>query len=150
MPSQDALPMALDRFENCLETPIIPGELDSWVSNARHACIETVAKLKDHVPIWHEPALEGISRQDPELANRVEQLRQEDAELREQAFHLMERMDKVASDADKLESYEPVLKQEVSDIIDSGLKWVFRTRKQEVALTTWYREAFNRGRGVPD
>jgi len=150
MPHETALPTALEAFETCLETPIVPGELQTWVANAQKSCAGVVATLKQHVPIWHKPVIEQIGRQDPELATRVKQLRDEDAALLRRAQQVNAEADSLAADASELASHDPRMIEEVRKFIDSGLKWIIRIRRQEAALTTWYQESFNRDRGVVD
>lgn len=147
---EQALPAALEAFERSLETPIIPGELPTWTENARQTCSEAVATLKEHVPTWHKRVMEDIKRQDPELLNRVEQLRGEDADLLHQARGVRAAAEKLAADAKALASHEPTVKHDVESLIDAGLEWIIQARKQEAALTAWYQEAFNRDRGIAD
>lgn len=147
---EQALPATLEAFEQSLETPIIPGELQSWSANAQTTCHEAVAALKEHVPTWHKRVLEDIKRQDAELSTRVQELRAQDAELLKQARRVKADATKLAEDAKVLPSHEPRIKREVKDFVNEGLDWIIRAKKQEAALTTWYQEAFNRDRGVAD
>lgn len=147
---EQALPASLEDFEYTLETPIIPGELEAWSSNAKKACTEAATPLSEHVPTWHKRVLDDIRRQDSALSRRVQQLRDGDAELLEQARELKANAEKIAAKAKVVESHDAALKQAVGEFIEGGLNWIIETRKQEAALTAWYQESFNRDRGVAD
>lgn len=150
MTNEEALATALEAFETCLETPIVPGELQAWTASARRTGNEAVTALQEHIPAWHEPVLTQINRQDMELAKRVEQLREEDNALLEEAAELQTAVNKLAADANSVASHDPAIKEAVSDLVRLGLAWIIRVRTQEAALTTWYQESFNRDRGVAD
>ncbi len=147
---QSALPTALDEFETCLEVPIIPGELLNWAAAVRRTCVEAVTTLITEVESRHKLILEQIVKEDPELATRVQNLRQEDANLLQQARQVLAEANMISGDATELESQDPTIKQDTEGFIDRGLKLIIDSRKQEAALTAWYQEAFNRDTGDGD
>ncbi|HUG66511.1 MAG TPA: hypothetical protein VMM76_02090 [Pirellulaceae bacterium] len=150
MSDQSALLVALEEFEACLEVPLIPGEFPNWTAAMKRACSQAVTALEEHIPVWHLPVLDQISREDPELATRVQKLRDEDAALLSQAAQVEAEANMIAGDATELESQDPTIQQDVEGFIARGLAWIIQVRKQEAALTAWYQEAFNRDTGVAD
>lgn len=150
MSDQSALLVALEAFEVCLEVPIIPGEFPNWTAGTKKACSRAVAALEEHIPNCHVRVLAQISREDPELATRVQKLRDEDAALLSQAREVEAEANMMAGDATELESQDPTIQEDVEGFIARGLAWIIQVRKQEAALTAWYQEAFNRDTGVAD
>lgn len=141
---------ALDEFEACLETPIVPGELESWTSAARAACGSVGVVLRDQINDAHPEQYAAITQEDPELDHRIEQLRDEDQQLLAQFEALNRRMQELPAKASFVEPREGKLEDQTSDVVEDGLALIIRVRRQEQAISTWYMEAFNRDRGIAD
>ena len=141
---------ALERFEQCLEGPVIPGEMPSWLRAARDSCREASAWFKTNVKETHEELLREISRQDMELAPRVDALSVVHRDLRRQWVRIQKQLERLCEQADRTEPHEAPLNLDIERLRDQTLKHVIEVRKHEAALTTWYLEAFNRDRGVAD
>lgn len=109
MINEDALSTALEAFETCLETPIVPGELQAWRANAQRTCDEAVLASPEHISTWHEPVFTQINRQDMEFAKRVEQLREEDDTLLKEADELRVAANQLATDANTVASHDPAV-----------------------------------------
>ena len=146
----DTFGQALQKLETNLETPVVPGDLSSWISNLRGS-IDTVGRLLHDVVVdSHEQCFRQIQEQDPELSPRVQQLRNEDQELLRDfeavagAISNLEKQngDRVANQADS--------DDKIAEIVQLGLAFVIRTRTLETTLSTWHMEAFQRDRGVGD
>lgn len=150
MCDESTLHSALDAFEDCLEMPVIPGEFQSWTAAATRTCSEAVQTLEVHIRIGHSRLFGEILRANPELAARVEQLREEDKALLMGAGEVKSEASMLAGDAPALESQDPTIKQDVEGFVKRCLEWIIQARKQEAALTAWYQEAFNRDTGVAD
>jgi len=141
---------ALGEFEHRLETPIVPGEMESWMRGVHESSCHVAAILLERVDHAHGAVLREILREDTSLASRVEQLEEEDdatlaraAEIQKSAAHLL-------MAATKAEPHEGKLENAVRVFTDEALQLVLRIRKLEAALETWYQEAFLRDRGVVD
>ena len=141
---------ALDELEACLETPIVPGELENWTRAARAACGRVGVALRAQVSDAHPEQYAEITQQDPELGHRVQQLRDEDQQLLAQFDALNARLQQLPARAEFVEPCEGKLEQPTSEAVADGLALVIRVPSQEQALATWYQEAFNRDRGIGD
>ncbi|REJ70074.1 MAG: hypothetical protein DWQ31_02330 [Planctomycetota bacterium] len=141
---------ALKELEICLETPVVPGELESWAHAANAACEAVGIPLRNAVEDAHPEVFRQILQQDPELAQRVEELRSEDQVLLRQFDSLKRQLHRLATQASAVEPRESRLDSQLSDVTKEGLAFVINTRSQEQALSTWYVEAYNRDRGIGD
>ena len=148
--TETALRESLTRFETCLQTPVVSGDLTQWLNDARAACEEVCRLVPEESDTIHAEMLRKMAQQDLELASRVEQLSQQETELKEESERLRGQLDQLVSHARMVEPDEAKLDKPVSDFIQAGLAFILAVRKQETALTTWYLEAFNRDRGVGD
>jgi hypothetical protein len=146
----DTLGQALQKLESNLETPVVPGELTSWVSNLRESCDIVGRLLHDALTNSHEERFRQIQEQDPELSARVKQLRDED----EQLIHDFEAFARQVTDLDEKNldriANQPHADEHLAEMTECGLAFVIRARTQETALSTWHMEAFQRDRGLGD
>lgn len=140
----------LDGLEQQLETPVVPGELESWTGEAQLAMARLAHALRHRVEDVHDEQLAEIAAEDAELVIRVEALRGEDEALLEEVDRLRSRAAKLNEAAPRAEPNERRLGRGVDAFVEEALAFVIRVRKQEVALRTWYQEAFQRDRGVAD
>lgn len=140
----------LDRFETCLETPVIPGELSNWSQDASAALESVMQEFNKQVVGTHAAIFTDIVNQDPELHNQVDEMREFDEQLKSQIGDLEKDVRALAEYADYAEPNEVQVESHLAGTIERGLKFVIAARKQEHALTTWYLEAFERDRGVAD
>ena len=147
--SRDLL-TALARFETCLETPVIPGELPDWLASAQAHCHHLGDILRRQVSEKHSELLRQIVRQDAELARRVEKLKENDEALLAQQQDCCSMLDQLHVKADQVEPHEAKLHEQLEQVIERSIAFVIEVRKQETALTTWYMEAFDRDRGTAD
>lgn len=141
---------SLATFETCLETPLVPGELESWAENARKSLEQVAPRLRDVIDNNHGPVLKQIVSEDPGLQGRVDDLRVGDAECiaeLESVTRTFETLDEIAA---AIEPDETKLKQQLDELIEQGLKFVIQVRTQVVSVRTWLQEAFDRDRGVVD
>jgi hypothetical protein len=80
----------------------------------------------------------------------VELLQAEDLAIQSDQVMLGQLINNTTQQAPKLEPDEGKANDLLKDLIDAGLAFVTRVRKQEVAIQTWFFEAFNRDRGPVD
>ena len=145
-----ALFEALAEFEKSLETPVVPGELTSWVDQARDALSRVHRELDEHAAANHTEIFDDIVRQDPSLYDRVDQMREEDRQLIVRLQEFEQRLAGLSQAAFEAEPDEGQLSDRIDAAVHHGLKFVIDARKLEHALTTWYLEAFERDRGLGD
>jgi seryl-tRNA synthetase len=148
--SHDDLKAALTTFETSLLAPTISGELTPWLDEVQKAWNEASAQIHFHVKHLHPRQYDEISKQDPELLSRVEQMQAEDAAIEQQRAQLSLSIGRVAEHAPKMEPDEEKSQKYTKAIIDAGTALVMQVRKQDVAVQTWYVEAFNRDGGAVD
>lgn len=148
--SNPQLTTTLESLEKRLETPIVPGELSSWVDQAVSALDEVSQLLKRHITENHPKQLNEILVQDKGLAARVEQLQEADVALVEQLVEVRRIADVLRANSERLEPDEAPAEDLNQALVDQGLQLIIEIRKQESAISTWYLEAFHRDRGVVD
>jgi uncharacterized protein (DUF3084 family) len=148
--SDDDLKTALTKFETSLLSPTVSGELATWLEEVQKSWEEASAQIHYHVKHLHPRQFDEISKQDPELLPRIEQLQAEDAAIEQQRAQLSQSIGRVGQHAPKLEPDEEKAQKYTKTIVDHGTAFLTQVRKQEVAVQTWYVEAFNRDRGAVD
>jgi hypothetical protein len=148
--TDDALKSALSAFETNLATPLVSGELADWLADLKKSWDVASTQLQQYSVQQHRSQLEEIGSADPELLPRVEQLQAEDAAIEQERQAFDQSLSRSATHVPKLEPDEEKAQQHVKKLIDAGLAFVTRVRKQEVAIQTWFVEAFNRDRGAGD
>jgi hypothetical protein len=141
---------ALERFETCLLSPVVPGELAEWTNEVKDAWCECVAQIREHIREFHPRQYKQISKEDPELLPRTEKLQAADAELEEDCEEFDRAVRRFAEHAPKFEPDEEKIAGHVKSLVDAGVVLVTSVRKQEAAVQTWFIEAFTRDRGVAD
>lgn len=144
------LKTALANFETTLVTPIVSGELAGWTEGVEKAWTEASAQIHYHVEHLHPRQYDEIANQDPELLPRIELLKAEDEAIEQQREQMATTIKRVAEHAPKLEPDEEKAQKHTKTLIDDGTSFLARVRKQEVAVQTWYVEAFNRDGGAVD
>lgn len=145
-----ALKTALERFETCLETPVVAGELVAWVDEAQAAWTDVAAQIHQHATEIHPRQYKQIAKQDPDLLPQVEKLRTEDDAIDEDREDFDRVFHRFAEQAPKFEPDEDRIADYRKTLVDEGIVLVTRVRTQEVAVQTWFVEAFTRDSGVAD
>ncbi len=148
--SPDALKVALDNFEASLLTPMISGELVVWLEAVRQLWEEVSAQVHFQVKHLHPRQYEEMAEQDSELLPRIEQLRAEDASVEEHRAQLSQSIGRSAQHVPKMEPDEEKALEHIRFIVELGTAFLTRVRKQQIAVQTWYVEAFNRDHGAVD
>jgi septal ring factor EnvC (AmiA/AmiB activator) len=141
---------ALARLEKCLETPIVPGELPSWLQAAREASRQFDPLFHQTVEQSHRELLGHTAREDPELSARVQRLAERDQELLDQWQQLHSELRRLCGQAEQAEPDEAAMQQPIGQFTDSTLALIIEVRKQDNAVSTWYVEAAQRDRGNVD
>jgi len=146
---QEAFRAALTELERSLESPLVPGELDDWLTSVLKAFDDLqpvlAAQLGKHKEVYQE-----IGEEDQELLSRVDQLADTDAKLAAQVEQLRKKFAAMESQAEEIEPRENRIHDALQNLSDEGLVLVIELRKQEAAIDTWLMEAFQRDRGPVD
>jgi hypothetical protein len=140
----------LHEFETCLETPFVPGELERWMEAVRSAWGHLSPVLGDRFEREQPELFEQIVADDPELHERVNELREHNAQVLALRRDLEQRITWLHERVSRVEPDEKRLDDELSRFIEDGLRFVIESRKQEVALRTWMLEAYERETGPVD
>jgi len=141
---------AVDEFERCLLSPVISGELPAWVDEVQAAWSEAAAQIHFQAKHLHPQQYEEIANQDPELLPRIDLLKAEDATIEEQCQKIQQAVIRVAQHAPMLEPDEEKAQKHTKGLIEKGLAYIARVRKQDIAVRSWYVEAFDRDIGAVD
>lgn len=141
---------ALERFEVCLETPLVPGEMEGWAESLRNAYHELAPVLRHHLSTVHYPMLKQIATEDPELLCHTEEMKRADHATLETFGRLQQWIEQLPDVAAKIEPNEKRLEEHIGSLIHDGLELVMHIRKQETVLSTWHQEAMFRDRGTVD
>lgn len=144
---QSDLTIAITAFETSLNTPIVSGELDEWVAEVQKTWAEASVQIQYDTQHLHARQFQEMTKVDPELLPRVDLLKKEDVGIEQQWEQLKQAITRTAQHLPKLEPDEEKAEKHVKQLVDEGLAFVARVRKQEVAIETWFVEAFNRDRG---
>jgi hypothetical protein len=147
---QNELKTAVTRFETCLLTPIVSGELAAWTEDLDSSWGDASAQIHFLLKHHHPRQYEEIGNQDPELLPRIELLKAEDEAIEQQRELFTQSLNRVAQHAPKLEPDEEKAQKHTKSLIEDGVAFLARLRKQQIAVQTWYVEAFNRDRGAVD
>ena len=148
--SHDDLKTVLTTFETNLLTPSVSGELESWLEGVQKSWEEASTQIHFHVKHLHPRQYDEISKQDSELLPRIEQLQAEDEAIEQQREQLSQSIGRVGQHVPKMEPDEEKAQKYTKSIVDQGNAFLTQVRKQEVAVQTWYVEAFNRDGGAVD
>ncbi|MEO8498662.1 MAG: hypothetical protein ABI614_26675, partial [Planctomycetota bacterium] len=147
----DSFLKAIEDFETALETPTMSGEMIDWVTAAQHACEHLGGLLHNEVQRQHADLYSRISREDPELASRVEKLRAVDEQLSGVDFDNVKlSLEQLHDRTQSAEQDEAKVELRQADAIKLALAFVISARTQETTIATWYGEAFNRDSGDGD
>lgn len=144
------LKQALEQLESCLETPLVPGELRSWLQTVQSPLERCCRVFQREVEESHRDLLEGILRSDMGLAHRVEAMRTADQQLIASWQELEHQLAALRDLAVEGEHNETRLSEPLAHFTQCAIELVIEVRKQEAALTTWYLESLNRDRGNAD
>jgi hypothetical protein len=149
LPSHRELDELLRRFEAELEVPIVPGELPEWLESTRQAFSELQGPLKAHLE--QQPSLlDQIEQDDPNLASRVDPLRETNRRVLGDLEALGPWIDRLVRQAEQTEPREELLDHAVQELVDRSLVWILEVRKLQSAVNTWSTEAQQRDRGTLD
>lgn len=141
---------ALQQLEDQLHSPVVPGELSTWVTQAKTAIDEVGEQLLPRMKNTHERQMKVILGEDQEMGRQVEKLFAERDSIREIYSSVSRLAAGLLSQIEAFEKHERKAELAVKQIVDEGLELVLRVRGQEKAIAVWLVEALQRDRGTVD
>jgi hypothetical protein len=144
----DHFVQALEDLETSLETPLMSGDLTDWVTTVQVACEHLGVLLRGDVQREHAALYVTISREDPELASRVEKLRATDEQSLVDFGNVQLSLKKLLDRAQSVEQDEAKAKLLSAEVVKQALAFVISARTQETTIATWFSESFNRDSGI--
>jgi len=145
----DRLTAAANAFELALDTPLVSGELLDWADVVCARWDELVSAWDERAEA-HQAQYQEMMEVDQEIFRHVEQLRDEDGALAKEIETLGVDLGRLCRKAPLAERDHLRTEGTRQAVIEQGIALAVRIRKQEVAVKTWFMEAFNRDRGPVD
>jgi hypothetical protein len=146
--NERALRDALEGVETALHTPLISGELADWSRDLQASWARLMLEIKKHVLGIHRVQFQRIANQDPDLLHQVAQMAAEDSAILDEVGVLDRMIAKLSIEGDDLKPRELKVREELQSLKERGVALLTRIRAQEVAISVWFSEAFNRDLGV--
>jgi hypothetical protein len=140
----------LERLETNLLVPIVAGELPSWINEVCSAWKEAAHTITMHVCGRLPLQYDEIANQDSDLLRRVEELKADNEAILKEMDCLQPIVTWLAEHASDFEPDELKLKHHVALLTKDCIAFLQHVKKHELAVQTWFVEAFNRDRGVGD
>jgi hypothetical protein len=140
----------LATLELLLETPVVAGEMESWVQSIDQGYAAVDAELTKVLAADHPEKLKEITEQDPDMFRHATELEAKDALTREKQQTFSNLLNNLAGRAAKMEPDELRLEDRIDKLIQAGLDFIIHTRTQEVTVDYWLLEAMDRDQGGGD
>ena len=153
MPKQTAAPPnikpALEALETLFAAPMVPGEHVAWTEELAAQWESLEPQIRQHLGA-HEHQYKQMLEVDQEIFKRVELLREEDQAISAELDGINQLVERLRLKTPVAVPNESRTDEDRQALTERGLAFVVRLRKQEVAIDTWFSEAFNRDRGPGD
>ena len=141
---------AMTNLETALLTPLVSGELDSWVQDILEAALELGAPLREYVESVLHAQYVQIAKTDEELLPRVEQMIEEDKSFLAEYDGFLAELETLAARVPAADKDELKVADHRAHVETRGNAMILRIRKQRAVASTWLSEAFYRDRGPVD
>jgi hypothetical protein len=140
---------ALESLENELQTPLVSGEHTEWTRGVTEAWHAAAVAAHDQIAA-HRKQFKEMMNVDQEIFRQVELLKKEDEELEKHLDCVGKKIYSITRKTPVAERDELRTEQDRQTLVADGIAFINRMRKQEIAIKTWFGEAFNRDRGPVD
>jgi hypothetical protein len=147
---ETALRDALTAFEISVTTPVVSGELSDWIDKVKKCWSPAAERMRQEIKDNHPQVFGEIAETDAALLRQVELLKTEDEAIASDLAELDQTMSRLVEHLPKMEPDEAKAQPHIQKLVEKSVALVTRVRKQDVALQTWFAEAFNRERGGGD
>lgn len=145
-----SLQTTMGELETALLTPIVSGELLSWVETVQEAAATFGTDWMRCVRTTLHPMYKEIAKSDNDLLTKVEQMRQAEEKLFEDLAQFQERLASMKHLAEIAGLEEGRIEERRQTIENEGMDLILRIKRQQAATATWLAEAQYRDRGVGD
>lgn len=146
----DSLVNALVRFEEQLETPHVPGELNGWGEEVSKLLTEVDMHLRTWIDRENPSSFKHILKNDIELAKRVEKMQAEDKQLLITLENVAKQAEELNRIVEEGKTAEDQFLPKRNRLVDDGLQFILSIRKQKSAVDTWIGESLRRDTGAGD
>lgn len=147
--SEAKLRAALEELETALQTPLVSGEHVEWSRTVQKSWDAAAAAVHNQLGS-HRKQFKEMMNVDQEIFRQVELLKKEDEELEKMIECVGKKIAFLSRKTEIAERDERRTGDERLVAVDDGIAFIVRMRKQEIAIKTWFGEAFNRDRGPVD
>jgi hypothetical protein len=138
------------KLESALLTPVIAGELLSWVTTVQDAADDLDEHLRAFTEQVLHPQYKEIAKADNELLFRVQQLKEEEVNLLEVHEAFRRNLHVLAQRTPQVFEDEAKVADERAAVEKQGMKLMTELKRLQLAATTWLSEAVYRDRGPVD
>jgi hypothetical protein len=149
-PLEAALADSLGKLETALLTPVISGELASWVRASQQPAQQAQQDLQKYVAAVLHQEYNEIAKSDSELLERVQQMYKEEESLTEEFAHFLKDLDNLAQRAELDNRDEVKMAEHHTRVVNRGNELILHIKRLQVAAATWLSEAVYRDRGPVD
>ena len=141
---------AIERLEQALLTPVLSGEVNSWVIAVQDATASLDEMLQPYLDTVLHSDYSEIAKSDNELLSRVEQMVECEKQLleRKKVFH--QSLQHLAARVPKVHSDEAKVADERLNLERQGVELLTELKRLQAAASTWLQEAVYRDRGPVD
>jgi hypothetical protein len=147
---EQALDETLSKVEMALLSPVVSGELKSWVSNVQQAAATFAVDWTCFLNTVQHKQYAEIGENDAELLSRVQQMIQTERQLLEELARFHEKLHALSGRAADAQWQESPLAAEQQKVADAGIGLILQIKKQRAEAATWLSEAIYRDRGPVD
>ena len=147
---EQTLEETLHKVETALLSPVVSGELKSWVENVRQAAATFAVDWTAYLNTVLHTQYEEIAGADSELLPIVQKMIQTDEQLLGELADFHDSLHKLKSKAGDANWQESRLAAEQQRVEEAGLALILKIKKERAAAATWLAEALYRDRGNVD
>ena len=149
-PAEQALSDGMAKLETALLTPVVSGELNSWVKNAQQAADNFGSQLGQYIDRVLHKEFNEIAKSDSELLERVQSMYKEEKALVAEHVKFREDLASLVTRSDGEKRDELKMAEQVDRVEKRGHELILSVKRLQVAASTWLTEAVYRDRGPVD
>lgn len=147
---EESLKEAMGKLETALLSPVLSGELESWVQTVQQSARGLDQQLQPYINTVLHAQYKEIAKSDQELLSRVEQMVEEDQQLVAEYQLFLSDLDDLARRVPEVKKHESKVAEQRELLSERGVALIIRIRKLQAAAATWLNEACYRDRGPVD
>jgi len=140
----------LNKLENALLTPAVPGELQSWIATVKQSATTFAMDWARYLHTVIHAQYAEIVKTDPEMSAFVQKMKSTDQQLLDQLASFHEDFGRLEERAKQAQWNEGKLADDRRRLEEGGIALILQIKKQRLTAEAWLSEAFYRDRGVKD